>query len=45
LNANEELGREDLSKYLRCRSCGKEFDSFGEMQRHIMEEMQRGDIL
>jgi hypothetical protein len=36
---------EDLSKYFKCRSCGKEFDSFGDMQRHIMtEHMQKGDI-
>jgi hypothetical protein len=36
---------EDLSKYFKCRSCGKEFDGFGDMQRHIMmEHMQKGDI-
>jgi hypothetical protein len=35
---------EDLSKYFKCRSCGKEFDSFGDMQKHIMiEHMQKGD--
>jgi hypothetical protein len=46
MNTNENLGHgEDLSKYFKCRSCGKEFDSFGDMQRHIMtEHMQKGDI-
>jgi hypothetical protein len=48
LNTNESLideGEEDLSKYFKCRSCGKEFDSFGDMQKHIMtEHMQKGDI-
>ena len=35
---------EDLSRYFKCRSCGKEFDSFGDMQKHIMiEHMQKGD--
>jgi transcription elongation factor Elf1 len=35
---------EDLSKYFKCRSCGKEFDSFGDMQKHTMiEHMQKGD--
>lgn len=45
LDINENFGEEDLSKYLRCRSCGIEFDSFGDMQKHIMvEHMQKGDI-
>ena len=46
LNTNENLGHgEDRSKYFKCRSCGKEFDSFGDMQKHIMtEHMQKGDI-
>jgi len=36
---------EDFSKYFKCRSCGKEFDSLGDMQIHIMiEHMQKGDI-
>jgi hypothetical protein len=36
---------EDLSKYFKCRSCGKEFDSFGDMQIHIMtQHIQKGDI-
>jgi hypothetical protein len=35
---------EYLSRYFKCRSCGKEFDSFGDMQKHIMiEHMQKGD--
>jgi hypothetical protein len=35
---------EDLSKYFKCRSCGTEFDSFGDMQKHTMiEHMQKGD--
>jgi hypothetical protein len=35
----------DLSKYYTCRSCGRKFDSFGDMQRHILvEHMQKGDI-
>jgi hypothetical protein len=46
LNTNENISQgEDLSKYFKCRSCGKEFDSFGDMQKHIMtEHMQKGDI-
>ncbi|HEY6756291.1 MAG TPA: hypothetical protein VI037_02755 [Nitrososphaera sp.] len=47
MNTNENLGQreEDLSKYFKCRSCGKEFDSFGDMQKHIMtDHMQKGDI-
>jgi len=46
LNTNENLTQvEDLSKYIRCRSCGKEFDSLGDMQKHILiEHMQKGDI-
>jgi hypothetical protein len=46
LNTNENLNNsEDFSKYFKCRSCGKEFDSFGDMQKHIMtEHMQKGDI-
>jgi hypothetical protein len=46
LNTNENLTQvEDLSKYFRCRSCGKEFDSLGDMQKHILiEHMQKGDI-
>jgi hypothetical protein len=46
LNTNENLNNgEDLSKYFKCRSCGKEFDNFGDMQKHIMtEHMQKGDI-
>lgn len=36
---------EDLLKYFKCRSCGQEFDSFGDMQKHIMtQHMQKGDI-
>jgi hypothetical protein len=36
---------DDLSKYFKCRSCGKEFDNFGDMQKHIMiDHMQKGDI-
>jgi hypothetical protein len=36
---------EDLSKYFRCRSCGRYFDSFGDMQRHILtEHVQKGDV-
>jgi hypothetical protein len=35
----------DLSGYFKCRSCGVEFDSIGDMQKHIMtEHMQKGDI-
>ncbi|MDQ3853264.1 MAG: hypothetical protein M3299_10570 [Thermoproteota archaeon] len=42
---NLEDSEEDLSKYFKCRSCGAEFDSFGDMQRHIMtEHIQKGDI-
>jgi hypothetical protein len=36
---------ENLSKYFKCRSCGMQFDSLGDMERHIMSEhMQKGDI-
>lgn len=36
---------ENLSKYYKCRSCGKKFDNFADMQKHIMiEHMQKGDI-
>lgn len=36
---------EDLSRYFKCRSCGKAFDSLGDMQKHIMtDHMQKGDI-
>jgi len=42
---NLEDSEEDLSKYFKCRSCGAVFDSFGDMQRHIMtEHIQKGDI-
>ena len=46
LNTNEKpIEEEDLSNYLKCRSCGREFDNFGDMQKHIMaEHMQKGDI-
>ncbi len=47
LSTDENLKHvgEDLSRYFKCRSCGKEFDSFGDMQKHIMiEHMQKGDI-
>lgn len=46
LDINENhVEEEDLSKYFKCRSCGIEFDSFGDMQRHIMtEHIQKGDI-
>jgi hypothetical protein len=38
-------GEEDLTRYFKCRSCGTEFDSFGDMQKHIMtEHIQKGDI-
>ena len=36
---------EDLSKYFKCRSCGWQFDSLGDMERHIMvDHIQKGDI-
>ncbi len=42
---DDELPEEDLSKYYSCRACGKHFDSFGDMQRHILlEHHQKGDI-
>ena len=41
-----ENSNEDLSQYYTCRSCGMKFDSFGDMQRHILvEHMQKGDII
>src|ERR671932_1374766 len=45
LEALPENSREDLSWYYICRSCGIKFDSFGGMQRHILEDMQKGDII
>ncbi|HZD81838.1 MAG TPA: hypothetical protein VE076_03080 [Nitrososphaeraceae archaeon] len=40
-----ESSTEDISQYYTCRSCGSKFDSFGDMQRHILvEHMQKGDI-
>jgi hypothetical protein len=45
LNMNENLESRDLSELFKCRSCGKEFDSFGDMQKHItVEHMQKADI-
>lgn len=42
---NQNSKGEDLSRYFKCRSCGKQFDNLGDMQRHIMSEhMQKGDI-
>jgi len=42
LNALPENSTEDLSQYY---TCGMKFDSFGDMQRHILvEHMQKGDI-
>jgi uncharacterized C2H2 Zn-finger protein len=42
---NKDKDNENLSKYFRCRSCGKQFDNLGDMQRHIMSEhIQKGDI-
>jgi hypothetical protein len=41
-----EKSTEDLSQYYTCRSCGMKFDSFGDMQRHILvEHMQKEDII
>jgi hypothetical protein len=46
LNALPENSTEDISEYYTCRSCGMKFDSFGDMQRHILvEHMQKGDII
>ncbi|MDQ3961811.1 MAG: hypothetical protein M3230_04950 [Thermoproteota archaeon] len=46
MSKNENLKQsENPSKQFKCRSCGVEFDSLGDMQRHIMtEHMQKGDI-
>ena len=42
---NKDLS-DTLSEYYKCRSCGKQFDSLGDMQRHIMvEHMQKGDTV
>jgi hypothetical protein len=44
LDENSKNG-EDLSRYLKCRSCNKTFDNLGDMQRHIMVvHHQKGDI-
>jgi protein-arginine kinase activator protein McsA len=41
-----ENSNKDISQYFTCRSCGMKFDSFGDMQRHILvEHMQKGDII
>jgi hypothetical protein len=35
----------DQSDYYKCRSCCQLFDSFGDMEKHILvEHMQEGDI-
>jgi hypothetical protein len=45
LNTLQDNSTKDLSHYYTCRSCGMKFDSFGDMQRHILiEHMQKGDI-
>jgi len=45
LNSSDDA-HEDLSKYYKCRSCGMQFDNFGDMQSHILlEHMQKGDII
>jgi hypothetical protein len=45
LTSLPENSSKDLSKYYTCRSCGRKFDSFGDIQRHILvEHMQKGDI-
>ena len=45
MKALPENSAEDLSQYYTCRSCGMKFDSFGDMQRHILvEHIQKGDI-
>jgi hypothetical protein len=42
---NKDLSKDTLSIYYKCRSCGKQFDSLGDMQRHILvQHMQKGDI-
>jgi hypothetical protein len=34
-----------INIYYKCRSCGKQFDSLGDMQRHILVQyMQKGEI-
>jgi len=46
VEALPENSNKDISKYFTCRSCGMKFDSFGDMQRHILvEHMQKGDII
>jgi hypothetical protein len=46
VEALPENSNKDISQYFTCRSCGMKFDSFGDMQRHILvEHMQKGDII
>lgn len=41
----EVMSKEIPSEY-RCRACGQEFGSLGDMQKHILvEHHQRGDIV
>ena len=41
----KEMTAENLSQYFRCRSCGMKFDSFADMQGHILvKHMHKGDI-
>ena len=46
LNSSEkgQQDNEDISKQYKCSSCGRQFDSLGDMQRHMMlEHVQKGD--
>lgn len=37
--------KDDIAKYLSCRSCGLQFDNLGDLQRHITtEHHQKGDV-
>lgn len=45
MKALPESSTGDLSQYYPCRACGMKFDSFGDMQRHMLvEHIQKGDI-
>ncbi|AFU57574.1 zinc finger C2H2 domain-containing protein [Candidatus Nitrososphaera gargensis Ga9.2] len=38
------MSKESFAEY-RCRSCGQQFSSLGDMQKHILiEHFQTGDI-
>ena len=47
MDVNEKVpnDKENIARYLICRSCGMKFDNLGDMQKHITtEHHQKGEI-